>query len=95
MGAHTGAHARTHARTHTHTHTQHTHTHTRIPTFTAKVILRNHVRIGLWSVRVLFNPLARKSQLTVLKNACTKIAKARKLAFSACLYINCYSIKTI
>ena len=43
----------------------------------------------------LFNPLARKSQLTVLKNACTEITKARKLAFNACLYINCHSIKII
>ena len=42
-----------------------------------------------------FSPLARKSQLTVLKNACTETANARKLAFSACLYINCHSIKTI
>ena len=41
------------------------------------------------------NPLARKSQLTGLKNACTETAKARKLAFNACFYINCHSIKTI
>ena len=47
------------------------------------------------SVPLAINPLAHKSQLTGLKNACTKIAKARKLAFNACLYTNCHSIKTI